>query len=213
MSAFTSFLKTLLLPALLALGIFLVISYAIVPLIQKWRRYRNRYTQYAPLAVPIGLSDPSHSSFVPRLGNLAHLFGHLVPDGLKDWIAAKVVVTHDLAGRRRRRVVDGSSPIADEENLADLVDEEEMESFDEERERQRGRREALSLSLQRGRRADESSERRLSRELEEGFRDDSDDSDDEDDDNDPRRIHDARLRLAQALNSHSAPQRISRLQH
>lgn len=179
--AMSTFLKTLLLPALLALALFLFTTFAIIPLVQRWRRYRNRYTQYAPLGASQHSFDAGGggggggggASLLPRLGNIGGLLGHLLPEKWKDWVAAKVVTTHGSFGRRRR-VVDGSSPIADEENLADLVDEEELESFDEERERQRGRREALSLSLQRGRRADESSERRLSRELEEGFCDDSD---------------------------------------
>lgn len=177
MSAVSSVVKTLLLPALLAAAIYVLTSFVLVPLFQRWRRYRNRYNQY----LPVGASSSSSSSFNSsspwsRLANVGNLIGQLMPERFKDWLSDKVV---GAVGTINRRVVDGSSPLVDEESGADLGDDEEMNSFDEERERLRGRREALSLSIQRGRRNegghDGSSERRLSRELEEGFRDDSSD--------------------------------------
>ncbi|KAI0398114.1 hypothetical protein F5Y17DRAFT_214065 [Xylariaceae sp. FL0594] len=46
MGATLSVIKTLFIPAIISLVIFLVLTYVLVPL---WRQYRNRYSQYLPL--------------------------------------------------------------------------------------------------------------------------------------------------------------------
>ncbi|KAK4193098.1 hypothetical protein QBC35DRAFT_482620, partial [Podospora australis] len=46
MGATFSAIKTLIVPALISLIIFLVFSFVLFPL---WQRYRNRYSQYLPL--------------------------------------------------------------------------------------------------------------------------------------------------------------------
>ncbi|XWX00153.1 hypothetical protein V2A60_008172 [Cordyceps javanica] len=46
MGAALSGIKTLIVPASISLALFLVVTFAVLPL---WRRYRNRYSQYLPL--------------------------------------------------------------------------------------------------------------------------------------------------------------------
>ncbi|KAJ6781013.1 hypothetical protein PWT90_10104 [Aphanocladium album] len=46
MGAAVSGIKTLIIPATIAFAVFLVVTFAVLPL---WRRYRNRYSQYLPL--------------------------------------------------------------------------------------------------------------------------------------------------------------------
>ncbi|KAI0534182.1 hypothetical protein GGR58DRAFT_69451 [Xylaria digitata] len=46
MGSILSVFKTLLIPAVISLVLFLILTYLIVPL---WRFYRNRYSQYLPL--------------------------------------------------------------------------------------------------------------------------------------------------------------------
>ncbi|OAA72453.1 hypothetical protein ISF_01526 [Cordyceps fumosorosea ARSEF 2679] len=46
MGAALSGIKTLIVPAAISLALFLVVTFAVLPL---WRRYRNRYSQYLPL--------------------------------------------------------------------------------------------------------------------------------------------------------------------
>ncbi|KAI1827873.1 hypothetical protein F4861DRAFT_292841 [Xylaria intraflava] len=46
MGSTLSIIKTLFIPALISLVLFLVLTYLVLPL---WRYYRNRYSQYLPL--------------------------------------------------------------------------------------------------------------------------------------------------------------------
>ncbi|KUJ20082.1 uncharacterized protein LY89DRAFT_470393 [Mollisia scopiformis] len=140
-----SLLKTLIIPALISLILYLIISYAIVPL---WKRYRGRYSTYLPL-----------DSISTRTTSLRHriqtaVFSRLIPSTWR----------RDFGGERYTvSAQDGAGSDFDDE------DGEELYDIDD------GHREALSLDARRGRDLDG---RRLSRDLEEGFKDDSDDEDD-----------------------------------
>jgi len=75
--------------------------------------------------------------------------------------------------RRGRRVVDAEGERPDEE-MGDMADDTDLDDDDDEGAMVPGRRDAVSLDQQLGR---VDSDRRLSRELEEGFRDSSDEED------------------------------------
>jgi len=130
--------KTLLLPALISLATYLLLFFAIIPFI---RRYRQRYAQYLPLH-----TISVHTSSLRERASDALM--HLI-----------------LPSSWRRRLVEGqddSSSVFGEEG-------EGMVGF----ETDPSRREALD----RRRSSVIETEGRLSRELEEGFMDDSDDDD------------------------------------
>lgn len=126
-------------PALIAALLYLLLAYAVVPLI---RKHRNRYSQYLPLHT---ISNRT-SSLRERISD--RFFSFVLPS--------------------RRRVVDGSGvnrrgSSADELAFGD-EEGESMVGFDV------NRREPLV----RGGPDGFDSGRRLSRDLEEGFKDDSD---------------------------------------
>ncbi|KAI1421330.1 hypothetical protein F5Y12DRAFT_768244 [Xylaria sp. FL1777] len=141
-----SVIKTLLIPALVSLVLFLVLTYLLVPL---WRHYRNRYSQYLPLDT---ISTQTTSLRIRMQNAVAR------------WIASSS--RWRLRGRDRVTVADDESDVgfSSEEG-------EELNEVDEDR------RHALSLDTHH-QHAD--SDRRLSRDLEEGFRDDSDDDNNRD---------------------------------
>ncbi|OIW30028.1 hypothetical protein CONLIGDRAFT_680819 [Coniochaeta ligniaria NRRL 30616] len=131
--------KTLIIPALISLILYLVLTYLVLPL---WTRYRTRYS-YNPLPLAPSLDSlSSHTSGLrARIQSVAGRF--IVPS----------------AWRRRTDVVSAE----DEEEGLDFEDGEELGHVNA------GRREAGRDG--RGARDDV---RRLSRDLEEGFMDDSD---------------------------------------
>jgi hypothetical protein len=110
------------------------------------RRHRSRYSQYLPM--PANVPDFSVSWRTKLSDALYNLFA-------------------PSAWARSRRVVDGSGGDHNDEELFDDEEGEGMVGFDPIDER---RREALEQ-----RRSIMEEERRLGRELEEGFKDDSDD--------------------------------------
>ena len=141
--------KTLVVPAIISLILYLLVSYLIVPV---WKRYRGRYSNYLPLDT----ISTRTTSFRQRIqGALAR---YLLPSSWRS----------DF-GRNRytASAQDGNGSDFDED------DGEELYEVDD------NRREALSLDARRGRDDDG---RRLSRDLEEGFKDDSEDEDDAPDD-------------------------------
>ncbi|KAF2688728.1 hypothetical protein K458DRAFT_275370, partial [Lentithecium fluviatile CBS 122367] len=111
------------------------------------RRHRSRYSQYLPMST--GVAETT-ASWRTRISDA--LFNLFVP---ASWV-------------QRRFVVDGSNGDHNDDELFDDVEGEGMVGFDPIDER---RREALE---QRRSMMGED-ERRLSRELEEGFKDESDD--------------------------------------
>jgi len=140
-----SLLKTLIIPALISLILYLIISYAIVPV---WRRHRGKYSTYLPLDT----ISTRTTSLRQRIQTA--LFSHLLPSTWRS----------DFGGERHTvNAQDGAGSDFDEEEGEELYEVDD------------GRREALSLDARRGRDDDG---RRLSRDLEEGFKDDSDDEDD-----------------------------------
>ncbi|KAI1322506.1 hypothetical protein F5Y16DRAFT_386316 [Xylariaceae sp. FL0255] len=143
MGATLSVIKTLFIPALISLVLFLLSTYLFLPL---WRHYRARYSQYLPLDT---ISNRTTSLRIQMQETVAQ------------WIT--------LRWRWRRERVE----VADDDGESDIgfssEEGEELGEVDEDR------RHALSLDThhQRG-----NSDRRLSRDLEEGFRDDSEDEGD-----------------------------------
>jgi len=138
-------LKTLIIPAIISLTLYLLVSYLIVP---AWKRYRVRYSNYLPLDT----ISTRTTSFRQRIqGALA---GYLLPSSWRS----------DFGGSQY-------TASAQDRNGSDFDEDdgEELYEVDD------NRREALSLDARRGRDEDG---RRLSRDLEEGFKDDSDDEDD-----------------------------------
>jgi len=144
MGATLSLLKTLVIPAIISLILYLIISYLIVPL---WKRYWGRYSSY----IPVDSITTRTTSLRQRVQNA--VVGLLLPSSWR----------RDF-GRSRRSVnaTDGPGSDFDEDDGEELYDIAAS------------RREALSLDARRG--ADDDG-RRLSRDLEEGFKDDSDDED------------------------------------
>ncbi|KAF4616207.1 hypothetical protein G7Y89_g15199 [Cudoniella acicularis] len=140
-------LKTLIIPAIISLILYVIISYVVVPV---WKRYRGRYSNYLPLET----ISTRTTSLRERLQSA--VAGLLLPSS---WRASF------SRGRYTVSAQDGSGSDFDEDEGEELYDVDE------------NRREALSLDARRGRDDDG---RRLSRDLEEGFKDDSDDEDDED---------------------------------
>lgn len=136
--------KTLLIPAFISLAIYLLFSYLILPLV---RQHRHRYNHYLPLD-----TISSHTTSIRHR--------------VLDFVVSRIVPS-TWARDRNSRLVDGSGRLHDDaDSLFDEEEGEDMVGFDMDPRR----REALD---RRRSEADEG-ERRLSRDLEEGFRDDSD---------------------------------------
>ncbi|KIV98925.1 uncharacterized protein PV09_09312 [Verruconis gallopava] len=160
MSSLGNFFRGFILPALIALGLYLLLHFALLPL---YRRHRARYSQYLPVHTQSPLATLSSSTSTLR----QHLLAFLIPSRWAEW---------RWAHRRGERVVNAADGGDDDEEMG-----EDLE-FDLHLDGERGlaaeerrRRDGLSLSMdgRAGRGAD--SDRRLSRELEEGFADSSDD--------------------------------------
>ncbi|KAI1173987.1 hypothetical protein F4777DRAFT_414606 [Nemania sp. FL0916] len=141
-----SVIKTLFVPALISLVLFLVSTYLIYPL---WQYYRNRYSQYLPLDT---ISTQTTSLRIR----------------MQDAIA------RGIASSARWRLRSRGDPVAVAgDNESDVgFSSEDGEELDEVG---GDGRHALSLDTHH---QNADSNRRLSRDLEEGFRDDSDDDDD-----------------------------------
>ncbi|KAI0124134.1 hypothetical protein BJ170DRAFT_638232 [Xylariales sp. AK1849] len=144
MGSTLSVVKTLIVPALISLLLFLFSTYLLLPL---WRQYRQRYSQYLPLD-----TISSHtSSFRSRVQNT---------------IAKWLIPSEWRMGSMRDRLV-----TADTDSVSGF-DTDDGEELDEVSEEERRRRHALSLDANVVGRGEDSG-RRLSRDLEEGFMDDS----------------------------------------
>ncbi|KAK3951236.1 hypothetical protein QBC32DRAFT_344480 [Pseudoneurospora amorphoporcata] len=144
MGANFSAIKTLIVPAIIALILYLVLTLAVIPI---WQRYRNRYSQYLPLET---ITDGA-SSLRQR-----------VTDRITTWF-----ITSAWRARLQDRIdVADNRPSTD----FDSDDGQELNDVDEALRRALERREQPSI---------DDSNRRLSRDLEQGFRDDSDEEDDD----------------------------------
>ncbi|CAM1508086.1 Fc.00g049340.m01.CDS01 [Cosmosporella sp. VM-42] len=140
MGATMSVIKTLILPAIISLILFLLITYILLPV---WRRYRSRYSQYLPLDSLSSQTSSLRDRITTRLTRFA------LPSG---W-------------RTEGPVMFSNGPDSDDGS----EDGEELGDVDDETWRVMGRDAQTA-------RPDNT--RRLSRDLEEGFRDDSDDEPD-----------------------------------
>ena len=132
-------LQTILVPPLIALAIYLIIAYTILPL---YRR-RARYSQYIPIPLPLSSSNIGGRGFVSRA---------------------------------RERVLDALSPLGIGNRWRRRGSQSSVDSMfgDEELEEGTGIGE---ITVANRRNSDAGEDRRLSRELEVGFRDDSDEED------------------------------------
>ncbi|WQF86537.1 hypothetical protein CDEST_11551 [Colletotrichum destructivum] len=143
MGATMSVVKTLIVPAVISLILFVVSTYVLIPL---WRRWRSRYSQY----LPIDTISTSTVSLRHRMQNgIARL---MVPSTWRRNAHERIVIAADAS--------DDGFTSEDGEELGEVGEDT---------------RRALAEDARRGR---HDSTRRLSRDLEEGFRDDSDDEDD-----------------------------------
>lgn len=152
----TGILQSLLLPALIALALFLLLTHVLIP---AYRRHRQRYAQYLPV------SDSWQSSLASSTSTLRQrmsdaLMTLVLPSRWGEWRFRRYA-------SQRSRVVDAEGERGDEEmgDIPEDVEDDDMVP---------GRRDAVSLD-QRSSGID--SNRRLSRELEEGFRDSSEEED------------------------------------
>jgi len=151
MGSVLSVFKTIFIPAVISLVLYLLISYIVVPL---WKRYRGRYSQYLPMD-----TISTHTSSVRERVHRALL------KAVAKWLLPsswRTEFEREQAAHARTEASD-----FDEDEGEELYTVGDVES---------NRREAISLDVQRGR---DDAGRRLSRELEEGFKDDSDESEDE----------------------------------
>ncbi|CEJ89871.1 hypothetical protein VHEMI05692 [[Torrubiella] hemipterigena] len=133
--------KTVIIPAIISLILFSVVTFVIVPV---WRRYRNRYAQYLPLDAISNQTASLRSRITSRLASLV------------------------LPSTWRR----------DQEVIAATGDDDELDDGEELSAVQADRLRDLERRMGESRLPDHT--RRLSRDLEEGFMDDSDDDDDGD---------------------------------
>lgn len=147
--------QSLFLPALIALALFLVLTYVLVP---AYRRHRLRYSNYLPVSNSWQSSLATSTSTLRQQASDA-LLTFLLPSRWAEWRFRRYA-------SQRGRVVDAEGERGDEE-MGDLSDDTDIDDDD----LVLGRRDAVSLD-QRGVGID--SNRRLSRELEQGFRDSSD---------------------------------------
>ncbi|KAF1811047.1 hypothetical protein P152DRAFT_515450 [Eremomyces bilateralis CBS 781.70] len=146
------FLKTLLPPLLISLALFLLITYLLLPL---YRHHRNRYRSYAPLSS--SFESPVSLASLRDLSAPFRAVAALLPAAWRWEYLSRF--------RRGRGRGDGAGDGADGRGEAEAEGMLDMPpGYDQvEREEGWGRRDRLG-----------DTERRLSRELEEGFRDDSD---------------------------------------
>ncbi|KAH7008478.1 hypothetical protein EDB80DRAFT_438009 [Ilyonectria destructans] len=139
MGATISVIKTLIVPAVISLILFVLLTYLVIP---AWRRYRNRYSQYLPLDSLSSQTSSLRQRITDRLAS----------------------IPFPTRWRPQGNLVFVGGDISDDED-----DGEELGDVDDETWR------AMENDAQ-ARQPDNT--RRLSRDLEEGFRDDSDDEPD-----------------------------------
>jgi len=159
--AFGDVAKVLLLPATIALAIYLLITYVILPF------YRNHYQRYAEY-LPLETISSTSTTIWDRIRNA---FSRVALPGHMRWRRGRNGSWDELAASRR-----GSGSGSEGEGA--YFGEEEGESmvgFDVERVDRSVRGGVIG-----GNRGVDS-QRRLSRDLEEGFKDDSDEEDARDD--------------------------------
>ncbi|RVX68123.1 hypothetical protein B0A52_08264 [Exophiala mesophila] len=166
-SAMLTFFQTVVLPMLISAALYLVIFHALLPL---YRRHRARYSQYLPL---------QSSSFA------SHLPEALQPSTLRDRMSVlffRLFLPSTWAFRnrfgRRDSIISADGELFDEESGEAMIgfDVQERNHRRDGMERQVSDMNAAARTVARSQRLDPADlNPRLSRELEEGFRDDSED--------------------------------------
>jgi len=138
MGSTLSVIKTLIVPAIIALLGYLVLTYAVIPL---WQRYRSRYSQYLPLNT---------------ISNQTSSLRHRIQSGI-----GRLVVPSSWRQRlQEHRLVVEADGDSDVDYNSD--EGEELGDINEDRRRELSQGELPDMT------------RRLSRDLEQGFMDDSD---------------------------------------
>lgn len=185
-------------PLLVAGVLYLLLSLVLIPLYRRYRADIARYSQYAPLTSTLHSTTSIFGDYIP-----AALRPRSIREKLGDFFLKLVLPSVWAIRNRARGGVNAQEDLADSDSDSDdggLFDEESgerMVGFDVDRGRRgadgqrrgnarfgirhSGEHQAIDAAVARSRHEDESSMRRLSRELEEGFRDDSasEDSDEE----------------------------------
>ncbi|KAH0846981.1 hypothetical protein AYO21_02323 [Fonsecaea monophora] len=182
-SGFLNFSRTILLPLFISLILYLVVFYALLPL---YRRHRARYSQYLPL--PLESVQSASASLSTRVLN------SVIPAQLRNMLPAlftRIFMPSTWAfrtshGRSNSIVSADDGTLFDEESGEAMVgfDAQERNRRRDAMERQVSNMDAATRTVSRSgglaRQHESDSNRRLSRELEEGFRDDSDEDDQDD---------------------------------
>ncbi|KAK5065237.1 hypothetical protein LTR84_001075 [Exophiala bonariae] len=187
-SGFSNFAKTILLPMFVSLVLYLLIFHALLPL---YRRHRARYSQYLPLQAASNTISSHLPEFLQGLSlrdRLSHAF-------IRVFLPSTWAIRNRFTARRDS-VISADGELFDEESGEAMVgfDVQERNRRRDGMERQVSNMDAATRTVARGStrpmgpppplsssaphaagRGDVDSNRRLSRELEEGFCDDSDD--------------------------------------
>ncbi|KEF61430.1 uncharacterized protein A1O9_02996 [Exophiala aquamarina CBS 119918] len=181
-SGFANFAKSILLPMFISLGLYLLIFHALLPL---YRRHRARYSQYLPLQTATSTISSHLPEFLQGLSlrdRLSHMF-------FRVFLPSTWAIRNRFM-RRRDSVISADGELFDEESGEAMVgfDVQERNRRRDGMERQVSNMDAATRTVARGTNGpivrhpppeEVDSNRRLSRELEEGFRDDSDDEGDD----------------------------------
>lgn len=151
--------QAIFIPALIALALYIALTYLLFPFI---RRHRQRYSQYLPVQTP---GSTAHDPLADRNSGNGSSIRLRIADALglvflpSRWRWQRLL-------ERNSRAAAAAAGRRSEEELFDDEEGEGMVGFDID-ERRRG-------ALERRRSSIGEEDRRLSRELEEGFKDDSD---------------------------------------
>lgn len=187
----TNIVQTVVLPLLLAASLYLVLSYVILPFYRRYRADITRYSQYAPLTSTLQSTTSIFSDYIPDA-----LRARSIREKLGDWFMRLVLPSLWALRNRHAQSPDAERrhSVGSDDEDGGLFDEESGERMigfdmnqgrrgvDAQRRtdgrlgiRDPGEDAAINAAVGRDgtRQVDETSDRRLSRELEEGFMDDS----------------------------------------
>lgn len=184
--------QTVIVPLIVATALYVLLSYVLFPLYRRYRSDITRYSQYAPLTSTLQSTTSIFSDYIPDA-----LRPRSIREKLGDFLIRTVLPSVWAIRDRGRNLRDGEEDARESTSDEDggLFDEESgerMVGFDmnqgrrggnnrgtvDDRFRVRGpeRRDTLRAAAGEGplqQDLEDHSDRRLSRELEEGFRDDS----------------------------------------
>ncbi|EXJ75575.1 uncharacterized protein A1O5_00081 [Cladophialophora psammophila CBS 110553] len=182
-SGFMNFSRTILLPLFISLALYLLAFHVLLPL---YRRHRARYSQYLPLplqsvqSASISLSTRLFHSMIPASARF------ILPAVFARFFVPSAWSYRPTRGRSNSIVSADEGTLFDEESGEAMVgfDAQERSRRRDAMERQVSNMDAATRTVSRsggiGGVPNSDSDRRLSRDLEEGFRDDSDEDDEDD---------------------------------